>query len=100
MENYFLGCAAGTPNKTKVLAFQTLFGFAAKGGSDSAQKRASAEALTLALVAFAEALTLALGSLRATKAKEPSFWHAKIKKNRSPDGEKGGDYAQTPALFS
>ena len=73
MENYFLGCAAGTPSKTEVLAFQTLFGFAAKGGSDSAPKKAFAEALTLALDAFAEALTLALGSLRATKATEPSF---------------------------
>ena len=53
----FFGCAAGTPNKTEVLAFQTLFGFAAKGGSDSApKKKAFAEALTLALDAFAEAL--------------------------------------------
>ena len=57
-----------------MLAFQTLFGFAAKGGSDSApKKKAFAEALTLALDAFAEALTLALGSLRATIATEPSF---------------------------
>ena len=57
-----------------MLTFQTLFGFAAKGGSDSApKKKAFAEALTLALDAFAEALTLALGSLRATKATEPSF---------------------------
>jgi len=39
MENYFFGCAAGTPNKTEVLAFQTLFGFAAKGGSESVKKK-------------------------------------------------------------
>ena len=56
-----------------MLAFQTLFGFAAKGGSESGKKKAFAEALTIALDAFAEALTLALGSLRATKATEPSF---------------------------
>ena len=74
MENYFLAARQERPTRqTEVLAFQTLFGFAAKGCSDSAQKRTSAEALTLALDAFAEALTLALGSLRATKATEPSF---------------------------